>query len=79
MGRRGASMTQDMVGRIVQAVESLQYGTVQITVHDAHVVQIEKIERVRISPAADLTPGRHPHTPAPADRTTGPARPRVAD
>jgi hypothetical protein len=31
-----------------QHVASLRYGVVQIVVHDAHVIQIEKTERVRL-------------------------------
>ncbi len=31
-----------------QQVGSLRYGVVQIVVHDAHVTQIEKTERVRL-------------------------------
>jgi hypothetical protein len=31
-----------------QQVGSLRYGIVQIVVHDAHVVQIERTERVRL-------------------------------
>jgi hypothetical protein len=30
-------------------VESLRFGAVEIIVHDAHVIQIEKIERLRFS------------------------------
>ena len=29
-------------------VESLKFGTVQITVHDSKVVQIERVERTRL-------------------------------
>jgi hypothetical protein len=29
-------------------VESLKFGTVQITVHDSEVVQIERVERTRL-------------------------------
>ncbi len=29
-------------------VESLKFGTVQITVHEAHVVQIERVEKTRL-------------------------------
>ena len=33
-------------------VGSLRYGVVQITVHDARVIQIEKTERVRLEKSA---------------------------
>jgi hypothetical protein len=29
-------------------VNSLKFGTVQITVHDSHVTQVEKLEKVRL-------------------------------
>ena len=33
---------------VVQHVKSLQYGVVEIVVHDSRVIQIEKTERVRL-------------------------------
>lgn len=33
-------------------VEALRYGTVQITVHDGRVTQVETIEKTRIDPEA---------------------------
>jgi hypothetical protein len=37
-------------------VESLRYGVVQIVIHDGHVIQIEKTERVRLEkPRAEST------------------------
>jgi len=33
---------------VVQYVSSLQYGVVEIVVHDSHVIQIEKTERIRL-------------------------------
>ena len=63
--------------QIAQAVQSLRYGTVQITVHDARVVQIDKVERVRLAPAPspDLTRGRVAQDPPTPDRTAGGRRP----
>ncbi|MGJ7912683.1 YezD family protein [Neobacillus sp. LXY-1] len=34
--------------KIKTLVESLEYGTVQITVHDSQVTQIDKLERHRL-------------------------------
>lgn len=31
-----------------QQVDSLKFGTVQITVHDSHVTQVERLEKVRL-------------------------------
>ena len=33
---------------VVQQVNSLRYGVVEITVHDGRVIQIEKTERLRL-------------------------------
>ena len=47
-------LPQDATGQpgwlelVRQQVGSLRYGVVQIVVHDAHVTQIEKTERVRL-------------------------------
>jgi len=38
--------------RILQALSSLAYGSVEIVVHDSRVVQIERRERVRFERAA---------------------------
>ena len=42
----------DVERRILQAVGSLAYGSVEIVVHDSRVVQIERRERVRFERAA---------------------------
>ncbi|MDI3328808.1 MAG: YezD family protein [Alicyclobacillaceae bacterium] len=36
--------------RILEALEGLEYGTVQITVHDAQIVQIDRTEKRRFQP-----------------------------
>ncbi len=38
---------QSIERKILQAVKSLHYGSVEITVHDSKVVQIERKERFR--------------------------------
>ena len=38
----------DWLAVVRQQVGSLSYGVVQIVVHDSHVTQIEKTERVRL-------------------------------
>ena len=37
----------DVDSRILQAVRSLDYGSVEVVVHDSRVVQIERREKVR--------------------------------
>jgi hypothetical protein len=34
--------------KIIEAIESLKYGTVSIIVQDGHVIQIEKLEKERL-------------------------------
>lgn len=68
-----ASLPPQILEQIEQAIASLRYGTVQITVHNAHIVQIDRIERVRFSPSTHLTAGRtQQHSPT--DRTSGGVR-----
>jgi hypothetical protein len=55
------------LGIVRQQVGSLRFGVVQIVVHEARVVQIERTEKVRLSPPlADPSP-----LPYSADRKTG--------
>ncbi len=42
--------------RILAAISSVRYGTVQIVIQDGRVVQIEKTERIRLD-KADQTAG----------------------
>lgn len=39
---------QGVLGKIVKAIQSLNYGEVLVTVHNAKIVEIEKKERKRI-------------------------------
>jgi hypothetical protein len=38
---------QSVERKILQAIKSLRYGSVEITVHDSKVVQVERKERFR--------------------------------
>lgn len=38
--------------RILTAVRALKYGSVEVTVHDAHVVQVERREKIRLPAVA---------------------------
>lgn len=52
--REGAAALSDAVGRndwleiVRRQVDSLEFGVVQIVVHDSRVVQIERTEKVRL-------------------------------
>jgi hypothetical protein len=52
-------------GKIAQALANLRFGTVEITVHDGRIVQIERREKVRLdSPVAQVSAKSTPkHTP----------------
>ena len=37
-----------LVQKILGAIKGMRYGTVQITVHNSRITQIDKIERIRL-------------------------------
>ena len=45
------------IGRIRDLVNGLEYGSVQITVHDGRIAQIERTERKRFEPQAHAPSG----------------------
>lgn len=50
----------EVMGKIAEAIRGVRFGSVQIIIHDAQIVQIEKSEKMRfnVSPArTDRTPG----------------------
>ncbi|MBI4343763.1 MAG: YezD family protein [Candidatus Omnitrophica bacterium] len=60
-----------ILSQIMDAIASIRYGSVQIMIQDARIVQIEKAEKIRPTLSADLTPGGLSDTPGHTDRTTG--------
>jgi hypothetical protein len=40
---------QDVIDKIISLLENIEFGTVQITVHDSQVTQIEKGEKYRFA------------------------------
>lgn len=44
------AVEEEVARRIIGSVASLKYGSVEVTVHDGRVVQIDRRERVRIDP-----------------------------
>ncbi|HCJ67776.1 MAG TPA: DUF2292 domain-containing protein [Elusimicrobia bacterium] len=38
---------EQMVAKIVQAIQSVRYGCIQIVIHNSEIVQIEKTEKMR--------------------------------
>ncbi|MEK0316910.1 YezD family protein [Cohnella sp. 56] len=51
-------LNESWVQRITEAVEGLQYGSVQIVVHDGRIVQIERTERRRYDEVAERRSAR---------------------
>ncbi len=44
-------ITPSWLGIVAEQVEGIQFGVVQITIHESRVVQIEKTEKVRLNKA----------------------------
>lgn len=62
MADRQMAVSPMLLEQIERAIQSIRYGSVHITIHDARVVHIEKVEKVRLVPDAHLTPdgaGQH--------------------
>ncbi len=45
---RDEKTEEKTVAQILKALKSIRYGHIQITVHDAKIVQIEKAEKIRL-------------------------------
>ncbi|KKI90339.1 hypothetical protein WQ54_20440 [Bacillus sp. SA1-12] len=50
---------QEIINKIISLLESIEYGTVQITVHDSQVTQIEKGEKYRFALKKNTEKLRH--------------------
>ena len=49
MVHKNASWSTEVIEQhIMNAVKSVQYGAVEVVIHDSQVVQIEKTEKIRI-------------------------------
>lgn len=46
-----------LLQQIAEAICRVRYGSIHITIHDARVVQIERIEKIRLSMEAHLRAG----------------------
>jgi hypothetical protein len=44
----GHASKEEQIAKIIDAIESLQFGSVVITVQDGRIVQIEKTEKFRV-------------------------------
>ncbi len=59
-------LSQCLARELESALRNLRYGTIQLVVHDANVVRIERIERIRLS-----APARFASPPEIAERFRG--------
>ncbi|MBI3996657.1 MAG: YezD family protein [Candidatus Omnitrophica bacterium] len=63
--------------QIAEAIEGVRFGSVQITIHDARVVQIEATQKIRLDHKAHLLSGGRTNHPSFADQTAGGKRPFI--
>ncbi len=42
-----AEFKQDMIHEILQAINGIRYGSLELVIHDSKVVQIERKEKIR--------------------------------
>ena len=49
MTRHSDGLAESVLTELIEAIRSLRYGSVEITVHDGRVTQIEKREKVRFN------------------------------
>ncbi len=49
LSSKNKKIDQEVIDKIVSFLENIEYGTIQITVHDSQVTQIEKGEKYRFS------------------------------
>jgi hypothetical protein len=66
-----AQVSPQVLRQIAEAISSIRYGSIQITVQDSRVVRMEKVEKIRLGNEADLTAGGLPIETGSTDRTTG--------
>jgi hypothetical protein len=51
-GDAGELQSERLTDKILRALSGIRYGSVEIIVHEGRVVQIERIERLRLDPAS---------------------------
>jgi hypothetical protein len=52
------STSADWMEVVIRKVSNLRFGSVQITVHDGKVTQVESIEKTRFVPPKEASPHR---------------------
>lgn len=51
-------VSTEVIREVANAIEQLRYGSVEITIHDGRVTQIERREKIRFSQPGDTTSQR---------------------
>lgn len=62
--KANTTLSQEVLLEIIQAVGQIKYGSIEITVHDGRITQLERREKVRFNQDAAR------HTIAPETTTT---------
>ena len=71
MSRSTPTLSHELLSQILDAIRTIRFGTVQITIHDSRVVQIEKAEKIRVANSADLTAGGEDTANEETDQVSG--------
>lgn len=71
-----AMLSQGLLQQISDAIAGVRFGHVQIIIHNARIVQIEKVEKMRVDTAANPLPGSTQQQLSRDDRNAG--SPRIA-
>lgn len=55
-------LSPTLAKQVEQALCGLRYGSIQLIVHDAQIVRIERLERIRLTDSSEALsdPTRHP-------------------
>jgi hypothetical protein len=53
--KHSTQVSDDIIREVRHAIEQLRYGSIEITVHDNRVTQIERREKVRFGQGAEQT------------------------
>ena len=51
-------LSQAVADQVAQALRGLRYGSIHLVIHDAHVVRIERVERIRLTDASEAATTR---------------------
>lgn len=55
--QQGDPLSKEIAASIAAAITGLEFGSVEITIHNSRVVQIERHERIRFQSPADAKKG----------------------